>query len=96
MKALFSTFYLLAVVAGQLDLAWFRAQTPDGQRGAVVGAMAVTDQLGITCAYPGTVGEYRAALLYRPLDVYKPWVEYLIMLMDERQCSAKSATKPDA
>ena len=96
MKCLFSISYLfMLVVAGQLDLTTFKTLSPDAQRGAVLGAMAVTDQLGITCQFPGTVAEYRAALLYRPLDNARPWIEHLIGLMDERKCSAR-AVKPDA
>ena len=103
-SALFSIWVILHMAnaafgaeAGKVALSEFRAYHSALQVGAVNGAFAVTDTMGIRCPTPNkTVGEYIAALQYRSYDVTKPWVTYLIQLMHEAGCRPEPQEKPNA
>lgn len=79
-----------AKTAGAMTLGEFRAHPESGQTYMVLGAIAVTDRLGVLCPQGIVVAEWRAALVHRSeLDEKQPWVEVLGALMDARGCKVE-------
>jgi hypothetical protein len=81
--------------AGDMTIKEFRLRPEQAQVYMVLGAAALTSKLGVSCPQPIAVGEWRAALVHRTLDVTRSWVEVLMELMDERGCAGQKA-KGDA
>lgn len=75
--------------AGSMTLKDFRARNDAAQTYMVLGALALTDRLGLACPHVVTVREWKAGLLRPDLDVTLPWVDMLGKLMDERGCAVK-------
>lgn len=73
--------------AGLMTLEEFRQHSESARVYMVFGAIAVTSHAGVACPVVVTIGEWQAALMHRPLDVAKPWVAHLLVLMDERGCA---------
>ncbi len=73
----------------------FRSRPEQAQVYMVLGAIALTSELDIVCPAEVTVGEWRAALVHRQLDVTRTWIRVLLELMDERGCKGQQV-KGDA
>ena len=86
---------LMLAANAQMTLAEFRLRNDTAQAYMIVGVIQLTNKLQIACAHEVTVGEYKAALKHRQLDVTQPWIDALIELMDERGCKVQTA-KGDA
>ena len=80
--------------AGEMTIKDFRLRNELSRASMVLGAIALTDKLGIVCPRAIPVGEWHAALVHRQLDETRPWVEVLLELMDERGCKGEQ-TKGD-
>lgn len=72
--------------ADTMTIADFRGRNEQAQVYMVLGAIALTSRLDIVCPTQVTVGEWRAALAHRELDVTRSWIDVLLELMDERGC----------
>jgi hypothetical protein len=82
--------------AGQLtSLAKWRDMPELAQSASILGVIELTNAIGLQCQRPTSVGEYVAALKYRPFDVAKPWTSYVWQLFKENGCDIKEA-KSDA
>ena len=90
-SVLLTTSGALAAPAGDMTIKDFRLRAETNQISMVFGAIALTDRLHIICPVTITVGEWRAALAYRNVDVAKPWIDVLLELMDERGCKGETA-----
>ena len=81
---------------GKLSLESFRGFPENTRLALVVGVLTIVDHAGLVCIRPGTAGEYHAALLYRNFhNIKRPWIEFMLFLMDERDCAVPQE-KPNA
>ena len=72
--------------AGAMTLREWRTLPSTGRIYSLLGAIALTDTLGIVCPVPIPIGEWEAALIHRALPETKPWIVVFTSLMDERGC----------
>ena len=72
-----------------MTLAEFRARDESAQVYMVIGATQMTIHAGVKCREARTVGELKAALKFRQLDLSKPWIEHLTVMMKDNQCEVE-------
>ena len=80
----------MAQSADTMTIKDFRARNEQAQTYMVLGFIALTAKLEIVCPQQVSVGEWRAALQYRPVSEQRPWVDVLLELMDERGCKGET------
>ena len=83
--------------AGKMTITEFRARPQQARVYMVLGAIALTDAMELTCPQAVTVGEWEAALSHRELPGERAWVLALLELMDERGCKGSdvAAVEPN-
>jgi hypothetical protein len=85
-----------AEVVGKMSISEFKSMQEGYQLTMVAGAMALAGHLGMRCPQPFTVGEMRAAILYRNWVQSGPWVAVIFTMYEERQCKIAEGEKPNA
>lgn len=78
-----------------VSLAEFRQLDDAAQTYLVGGVIQFTNELGLVCQNPRSVGEYKAALKFRDFDASRTWTSYFNVLFRENGCDIPSE-KPNA
>jgi len=77
----------------KMSITEFKARQERDQVFMVVGAMAAAGWAGMRCPLVLTVGEMRAAILYRDWAQDQPWANVVFTVYRERQCTVASPEK---
>jgi hypothetical protein len=85
-----------AEVVEKMSVSEFKSKTEEDQVMMVVGAMALAGHLGMRCPQSFTVGEMRAAILYRNWVESGPWVTVIFTIFEEKGCKVVIGEKPNA
>jgi hypothetical protein len=84
------------VAVEKISVSEFKSLREVDQVMMVVGAMAVAGHMGMRCPQFLSVGEMRAAILYRNWVQSDPWVAALFTIFAEKGCKIAEGEKPNA
>jgi hypothetical protein len=85
-----------AETVDKMSVSEFKSMKEGDQVAMVAGAMALAGHAGMRCPQSLTVGEMRAAILYRNWVQSDPWVAVIFTMFAERQCKVATGVKPNA